>query len=203
MGQFEIVAPFTQLGNYLRAIALVVATLCKRFSLGADSLEGAGMAARYTALDVAKWILASIDRDAGDSITPLKLQKLVYYAQAWSLALRDAPLFDEEMRAWAHGPVAESVFQQYRGYGWDAIPAPEDVPELAAEDQEHISEVLDVYGDFSAKQLERMTHAEPPWKDARGDLPPEARSNAIIPKGAMAEYYRCVWDEVASEEESA
>lgn len=69
------------------------------------------MPAPYTASQIAKWLLSAIDRDSGDSITPLKLQKLIYYAQAWSLALpeRAYPLFDEDMQAWAHGPVVESV----------------------------------------------------------------------------------------------
>jgi uncharacterized phage-associated protein len=152
------------------------------------------MPAPYTAPGIAKWILASIDRDAGDSITHLKLQKLVYYAQAWSLALLGRPLFDEDMRAWAHGPVAESVFNSYRAFGWEAIPAPDEAPALEVEDEDLLNMVMGGYGDFSAKHLETMTHCEDPWKTARGDLPPEARSNAIIPKDHMAQYYRAVWD---------
>lgn len=91
------------------------------------------MPARYSARDIANWFLGAIDRDAGDAITHLKLQKLVYYAQAWSLALpaRGVPLFDEEMQAWAHGPVAESLFQEHRGNSWDALPAPEETPDIA------------------------------------------------------------------------
>ena len=53
-----------------------------------------------TALQIADWFAGAIDREAGDSITHLKLQKLVYYAQAWFLALNDKPLFEEEMQAW-------------------------------------------------------------------------------------------------------
>src|SRR5258708_4115865 len=76
-----------------------------------------------SALDVANWFLAAMDRGAGDSITHLKLQKLVYYAQAWSLALRNKPLFDEDFVAWTHGPVVKSVWRRFKGYGLDAIPA--------------------------------------------------------------------------------
>lgn len=154
------------------------------------------MAAPYTASDIANWFLGAIDRDAGDAITHLKLQKLIYYAQAWALALpqRGAPLFDEDLQAWAHGPVAESVFQEFRGNSWEALPAPEKMPEIAQEDEEHLREILDVFGEYSAKQLEKMTHNEAPWQRARGDLSPEARSNAVIEKEHMAEFYRELYE---------
>lgn len=158
------------------------------------------MPAPYRATDVAKWILASVDRAAGDSITHLKLQKLVYYAQAWSLALRGKPLFDEDLQAWAHGPVAESVFYDYRDYGWQAIPAPEEVPEIASEDAEHIDEIVETYGEYSAKQLERMTHSEKPWLDTRGELPVEARSSRVIGKDMMAKFYLDSYNEIDGEE---
>ena len=161
------------------------------------------MPAPYTASEVARWILAGVDRDAGDSITHLKLQKLLYYVQAWSLALRNKPLFDEDMQAWAHGPVAESVFLEYRNYGFDAIPAPapDTVPEIADEDAEHIAEVVDVYSEHSAKVLERMTHNEEPWIEARKGLPPEARSKELISKKTMANFYRKAYAEADGEKQ--
>lgn len=128
----------------------------------------------YTPLQVANWFLANIDRAAGDLITHLKLQKLVYYAQAWSLASRGVPLFDEDIQAWAHGPVAPSVFRAFRDRGMEPIPAPARVPQLDPEATELLREVLEVYGEHSAKKLEMLTHSEKPWRDARGDLPPEA-----------------------------
>ena len=137
------------------------------------------MPAPYTASQIAKWLLSAIDRDSGDSITPLKLQKLIYYAQAWSLALpeRAYPLFDEDMQAWAHGPVVESVFHEYKHAGWDALPAPDEVPEIA-----------------------EKTHHEDPWLEARGDIPPEARSNAVISKERMMDYYRGLYEKAADDE---
>lgn len=160
------------------------------------------MAARYTASDIANWFLGAIDRDSGDAITHLKLQKLIYYAQAWSLALpsRGYPLFDEDLQAWAHGPVAESVFHQHKGNAWDALPAPAEMPDIAEDDAEHLQEILSVFGEFSAKQLERMTHSEAPWLEARGDLPVEARSNAPIDKGLMAAFYRELYERAGDEQ---
>lgn len=165
--------------------------------------ENDSMPAPYQANDVAAWFLGNIDREAGDSITHLKLQKLVYYAQAWSLALRDKPLFDEDLQAWAHGPVAESVYQTYRKSGWEALPVPSYAPDIALDDVEHLMAILSTYGDFSAKHLERMTHSEEPWLATRGDLPSEARSNVAIPKDIMARYYKALYNQVDDDEPQA
>ena len=144
----------------------------------------------YTPLQIANWFLANIGREAGDLITHLKLQKLVYYAQAWSLAARGKPLFEEDFQAWAHGPVVPSLFRAFRDFGMDPIPEPASVPRLDEETVELLTEVLDIYGEHSAKKLEQLTHRERPWRDARGDLPAEARSDAVITKTAMQSYYR-------------
>ncbi|HEU0080276.1 MAG TPA: type II toxin-antitoxin system antitoxin SocA domain-containing protein, partial [Longimicrobiaceae bacterium] len=68
----------------------------------------------HSALDVAAWFLNEVDRKSGDSITNLKLQKLVYYAQAWAVTLLGRPLFEEKVEAWAHGPVGDVVYQAYK-----------------------------------------------------------------------------------------
>lgn len=176
---------------------------CAQLQFGAR--KGQAMPAPYKAIEVANWFLANIDRDSGDSITHLKLQKLIYYAQAWSLALADRgwPLFDEDLQAWAHGPVAESVFQTYKEAKWEALPPPADLPHFEENDQKHLLDILDVFGDYSAKHLERMTHMEAPWRDARGDLPPEARSSAIIPKEHMRAFYRELYEKAVDEQSQA
>lgn len=158
------------------------------------------MPASYQATDIAAWFLGNIDREAGDSITHLKLQKLVYYAQAWSLALRSEPLFDEDLQAWAHGPVADSVYQQFRTAGWDALEAPSAMPDIAPADADHLATILATYGDFSAKHLERMTHAEAPWLEARRGLPDEAWSREPIKKETMAHFYSDLYSQIQDEE---
>ncbi|MDB6118895.1 MAG: putative prophage protein, partial [Verrucomicrobiaceae bacterium] len=77
------------------------------------------------ALDVAKYFLSKADADeAGDVISNLKLQKLLYYAQGFHLALTGAPLFEEDIQAWVHGPVVREVWQAFNQYGANGIPAP-------------------------------------------------------------------------------
>jgi uncharacterized phage-associated protein len=142
-----------------------------------------------SALDVASYIL-KVFSDRGQDISNLKLQKLVYYSQAWFLALNEKPLFDEPLEAWVHGPVAPSVFHRYKSFRWNPIPvASESVRQLGSEVSAHISEVIDVYGGFSATELERLTHGEAPWRDARGNLPADAPSHAVITCEAMQKFY--------------
>jgi len=143
----------------------------------------------YTPLDIANWFLCHTDRDSGESLTHLKLQKLVYYAQAWSLTIFNDQLFEEDFQAWTHGPVAYSLFNKFKNYGWDAIPIIEESIDFPDHIEKLLQEVLDVYGKYGAKYLENLTHQEPPWNIARGDIPIEAASNAIISKKSMKEYY--------------
>jgi len=139
--------------------------------------------------EIADWFLCSIDREAGESVTHLKLQKLVYYAQAWSITLFDNPLFDEDFKAWTHGPVLYSLFDKYRDRGWDSLPIPDSCPELTEDTENLLQNVLNVYGKYSAKYLENLTHQECPWAEARGNLPPEARCDSVISKEIMKQYY--------------
>lgn len=144
----------------------------------------------HTALDVAAWFLNEIDREAGDSITNLKLQKLVYYAQAWSLALLNRPLFGEAVEAWAHGPVVDSVYQEYKGFGSGTLPRSRRRPRFTPQELTLLQDVLAVYGEHSAKFLENLTHDEEPWRQAWGDRAPTSRSRRPIPLAGMRRFYR-------------
>jgi len=146
--------------------------------------------AKYTASQIADWFLARVDREAGDSITHLKLQKLVYYAQAWALALLGEPLFDEDLQAWTHGPVVRSLFERFKGNGWEALCGSGNAPKLDKKTKELLDEVFRVYGEHGAKTLERLSHCEAPWKEARGDCAPEERCENIISKESIQTFYR-------------
>jgi uncharacterized phage-associated protein len=128
------------------------------------------MAKPLSCHDVANYFLALADEDAGDLISNLKLQKLVYYAQGFHLALFDEPLFDERIEAWTHGPVIPELYHSYKHYGSGAIPSPEEVnfDIYTLEIKELLDEVYNVFGQFSAWKLRNMTHVEPPWKDVEG-----------------------------------
>lgn len=143
----------------------------------------------YSALEIARWFLCAVDREAGDSITHLKLQKLLYYAQAWSLVLLGRPMYTEEIQAWTHGPVVPAVYDVYVDYHYSEIPRPEECPNIDRECEEVLEEVMRTYGIYEAKYLERLTHQEKPWIEARGDLPLEARCEEPISLDTMREFY--------------
>jgi len=139
---------------------------------------------------VADYILF-VAHGAGQPITNLKLQKIVYYTQAWSLALRGEPMFEESIEAWVHGPVVLNLYHRFKGFGSLPIEwGPEEEPE-ALEDAEKklLDDVLEVYLGFSSWDLERLTHAEEPWIEARGDLPPTEPSATEISRETMARFY--------------
>jgi uncharacterized phage-associated protein len=148
--------------------------------------------APYTARDIARWFINATDRESGDDITHLKLQKLIYYAQGWALALFGEPLFDEDMQAWAHGPVASSVWDEYRGCGYDPLPPVKMKKRIDDRTCRLLESVNDNYGIYTAKKLEKMTHKETPWLEARGDLPSEARSTATLSKKTMEKFFKDV-----------
>lgn len=119
-----------------------------------------------TALDVAKAFLKLSDPDSGDVLTNLKLQKLVYYAQGFHLALTGKPLFKEKIAAWEHGPVVPELYHELKAFGSSQIAIDDELEEgaLGEEALDLIAEVNKVYGQFSAWKLRDMTHNESPWQ---------------------------------------
>jgi uncharacterized phage-associated protein len=131
--------------------------------------------------------IISLSHEKHNPVSNLKLQKLLYYAQAWNLALNEHPLFEEEIQAWVHGPVVPEVFRRYRDCKWSPIPDSKD--SSSYQFRTHLEEVWKVYGGFTAFDLERLTHSEDPWKIARTGLAPDASSNNTISKSSMRDYY--------------
>lgn len=134
--------------------------------------------------DVAAYIVAN----AGP-MSAMKLQKLVYYSQAWHLVWADEPLFDAPIQAWANGPVVYEVFKRHRGqFSVSQWPAG-DPGNLTKAEQGTVDAVLKTYASLSGRQLSHLTHSEDPWKNARGELPATAASSEEITTEAMAAYY--------------
>ena len=143
-----------------------------------------------SANDAADWFLNRVDREAGESITHLALQKLLFFAQAWYLANKGEPLFPEDFEAWAHGPVIRSIWERFRNNSWDSLSPPGGAKEIVGEPAELLEHVYEKYGQYGAKKLERLSHERGgPWEAARAGLPPEARCEKVIPKGEIRAFY--------------
>jgi len=140
--------------------------------------------------DVAKYFLTLNDEEVGELISNLKLQKLVYYAQGFHLAIMDEPLFADTIEAWAHGPVVPSLYHEYKGYGSQAIPAPVtfDADIMTEETRELLDEVYNVFGQFSAWKLRNMTHEEPPWIES-------SKMAGAISQNSMKNYFKTLVSE--------
>jgi uncharacterized phage-associated protein len=125
------------------------------------------------ARDVAGYLLSLQDEDAGDTISNLKLQKLLYYAQGFYLAERGRPLFEEVIEAWPHGPVVPDVYHAFKEHGREALPANVGYDEESIDKNvaDFLNEIYRVYGQFSAWKLSKMTHEEPPWKETANGAP--------------------------------
>ena len=126
----------------------------------------------------------------GDLLSNLKLQKLVYYAQAWFLGLHGKQLFPDKIEAWVHGPVVPELYRRFRTYKWNPITERVRCPELPKEVKEHLNDVFDAYGRFSAWEIERITHSEQPWIEARQGLSPDQNGSNQIRPQSMREFYR-------------
>lgn len=137
-----------------------------------------------TVHDLAAYILKKTG-----SITTMKLQKLVYYSQAWALVWDEKPIFGARIEAWANGPVVPDLYRRHRGeFRVSAWPTG-DASKLTAAHRETVDKVIEFYGERDSQWLSDLTHREAPWKDARADCEPGDRSGAEISHVAMAEYY--------------
>jgi len=138
--------------------------------------------------DVVLYILIKIE-----STTAMKLQKLVYYCQAWSIVWDEEALFKEEIEAWANGPVVKELYEEHRGMYEIKINSKVaklgDVTKLTKEQIDTIDAVLEYYNGMSPQEISDLTHAEDPWQNARMGLPDGERGDQIITKASLEEYY--------------
>ncbi len=130
-----------------------------------------------------------------EEVTPLALQKMLYYVQGIYMAVIGKEMFEEDCEAWAHGPVYPRVYEVFRTFKFNPI---EDdrfamfqnrFMELSADEKKVIDAVIDSFGMYSGKTLEKITHKETPWQEARVGCLPEETSNVVIPKSAIKEYF--------------
>ncbi|MGB3762724.1 MAG: type II toxin-antitoxin system antitoxin SocA domain-containing protein [Ornithinimicrobium sp.] len=138
-----------------------------------------------TVLDVGAFVLARVGR-----MDTWKLQKLVYYSQAWHAALFDTPLFDDPIQAWPDGPVAPALWSKHRGKRMVDSVVGADPSSLHNQQALLVDLVCHHYGRLSGAELSLLTHNENPWIDAREGLKAKESSRRPIKVSAMADFYR-------------
>lgn len=134
--------------------------------------------------DVAAYILQK-----HGPMSAMKLEKLAYYSQAWSLVWDERTLFSDNIEAWAHGPVVPALYEVHRGqFHVDAWPKGN--PDALDKDaKDTVNAVIGYYGHRNAQWLSDLTHREKPWIDARVGLQDGERGNAVITLESMMDYY--------------
>ena len=139
--------------------------------------------------DIANFFINLSLSDTEDYITNLKLNKLIYFAQGWSLVRFGKPLFHNDIQAWKYGPVIPSIYYEYRKCGNSPITVIDDSYSNKVFSGEQYSLLLDIYGEygkFTARALTAMTHENgTPWSRYY-----EEGKNTVIPKNAIKEYFQ-------------
>lgn len=145
-----------------------------------------------TTNDLVEWFLLK------EPMSQKKIQKLAYYAQAWSLVFLDKDIVEGiQFQAWVHGPVNYEIRVLLAEFGWNSIELKEGTfnsEEIISKFSESQNEVLEqvwkTYGKFSADQLEALTHREFPWQEQRKDLGTFESSKNIISNETIKNYYK-------------
>lgn len=132
------------------------------------------------------------------SMSPKKLQKMLYYAYSWTLALLNESaedihfrLFNERFEAWVHGPVIPEVYAEHKTYGWmdiDKIDSNNDSV-FQSDVLDILNQVWDVYGEYTGNELEEISHKERPWRVARSNLPAYEICRERISDQEIFKYY--------------
>ena len=136
----------------------------------------------YKALDIANKIISKTDLEHGDTISNLKLQKMMYYQQGFHLAYFLTPLFDEDIVAWQYGPVVPSVYKEYKSFESNSISTSKEGISLSDDEEELFNNVYEEYNQFSAVALMKMTHEESPWKTTE--------INSVISRDKMMAFFK-------------
>lgn len=150
------------------------------------------IAKKINALAVAEYLIDKANKE-NRPITNKKLQKLLYYVQAWSIAIRNKKIFDDKIEAWIHGPAIREVYLAFKEFGASPISKKVSSKIINGIDQDikkFIDDVWSIYSKYDAPYLEHLTHSESPWQDARKGLEADISSNNEISFDSMRSFYK-------------
>lgn len=170
----------------------ITAAAYKKAMTAADSLESL-FSVSEKILRVIAYVFKKLEE-----VTPLSLQKLLYFIQGIYSALYGRPIFSEDCRAWIHGPVYQEVYDLFRDFKYNPIDDArfvllEGMADALTEDEKYvINLVVNTFGMYGGKVLEKITHNETPWKEARKGYGDSIPSSELLPKERIMKYYMAV-----------
>lgn len=169
------------------------------------------MSRPYSAICVANTIIRMASEFGIEDLSPMKLQKLIYYSHAWHLAVCGNSLISEPVEAWTYGPVIKEIYHEFKHYGSNKIKRPateldftngdfkfttQYVPDEDAQSLDIIRQVLAEYGKFSAIQLANLTHRDKePWKAIADKYSGELDRHVEIPNSMIQHYFQALLPE--------
>lgn len=150
----------------------------------------------FSVFQISDYLIYSTKVEGRFNLSVLKHQKLLYYIQAWYLAFYGKKIFEGDFEAWVHGPVNKEIYDFYKDtkYIFSELELQDikdnSFKELPEEVKLHIDTILDAYAKYSSSELERMTHEETPWIEARNGLNEYERGSVVINPKTMENYYK-------------
>lgn len=152
--------------------------------------------------DVADYIISRVkSEDENASLINLKLQKLLYYVQAWSYGINKKPMFAGDFEAWIYGPVNRVIYDRFNAtkFLYSEVGLDDRINKdtsLSPEDAEFVDFILENYLKYSGAELERLSHSEMPWIQTRGNLGINERCDKVTPSELMKDFYGKKWEEI-------
>ncbi len=199
--------PSKEYSNVVRAAMVSPAYMKQKLTENRDKLTDAAYKKSMAAADSIESLFSVSDKmlrviayvfEKLEEVTPLMLQKLLYFIQGIYSALYGRPIFEEDCRAWVHGPVYPEVYELFRDFKYNPIDDTrfalfEGTADALTEEEKNVIDlVLNTFGMYSGKVLERITHNEDPWKEARKGYGDGIPSNTLLPKESIMKYYEVI-----------
>ncbi len=199
--------PSKEYSNVVRAAMVSPAYMKQKLTENRDKLTDAAYKKSMAAADSIESLFSVSDKmlrviayvfEKLEEVTPLMLQKLLYFIQGIYSALYGRPIFEEDCRAWVHGPVYPEVYELFRDFKYNPIDDArfalfEGTADALTEEEKNVIDlVLNTFGMYSGKVLERITHNEDPWKEARKGYGDGIPSNTLLPKERIMKYYEVI-----------
>lgn len=158
--------------------------------------------AQYDVNLITDYVIFRLTSDEKSKLINLKLQKLLYYVQAWSLGILNRRFINCTFEAWVHGPVCRQVYDRFKvsknlySFISSCDIVCKDFEAISSKDKDFIEYILDNYAGFSGIQLENMSHRELPWIEARQGLNPMEHCENVVSEDVMRDFFGKKWSKI-------